>query len=160
MVSYIEIFFREIRRWFSRSEWLIRVLGLPISKDSANSAGLIIIQIDGLSRPQLEKGIKNNKLPFIKKMLKDEHYWIHSLYTGAPSSTPSVQGELFYGVKSIVPAFSFYDKTKKKVQTMYEPNAAHSVESELAKQGIPLLTNGSAYCNVYGAGAEDPHSNY
>ena len=60
MLSRIEVLLREIRRWFSRSEWMIRVLGLPTSQDTPNSPGLIIIQIDGLSRPQLEKGLHKN----------------------------------------------------------------------------------------------------
>ena len=158
MVSRIEVFLREIKRWFSRSEWLIRVLGLPTSKESANLPGLIIIQIDGLSRPQLEKAIKNKRLPFINRLLEKEHYQIHSLYTGTPSSTPAVQGELFYGIKSIVPAFSFYDRESKKVQTMYEPNAALAIEKTLAAKGSnPLLKDGSGYCNVYGSGASETH---
>lgn len=157
MVSRIEVLLREIRRWFSRSEWIIRVLGLPKSKNTANSPGLIIIQIDGLSRPQLERGFTKNRMPFLKKVLTEEHYHLHSLYTGAPSSTPSVQGELFYGIRSAVPAFSFYDKNTKKIQTMYDPNAASFIEETLQKQGMPLLKGGSAYCNIYGAGAEEPH---
>lgn len=157
MVSRIEIFLREVRRWFSRSEWIIRVLGLPTSKDAINSPGLILIQIDGLSRPQLEKGFSKNKMPFLNKVLTEEHYQLHSLYTGVPSSTPSVQGELFYGMRSAVPAFSFYDQEDRKVQTMYEPKAAHLIEETLQKHGAPLLKNGSTYCNIYRAGAEEPH---
>jgi endonuclease/exonuclease/phosphatase family metal-dependent hydrolase len=157
MVSRIEVLLREISRWFSRSEWVIRVLGLPTSKNTTNSTGLIIIQIDGLSRPQLEKAFANNRMPFLKKILTDEHYHLHSLYTGIPSSTPSVQGELFYGIRSVVPAFSFYDKNEEKIQTMYDPKAARLIEAELQKHGTPLLKGGSAYCNIYGAGAEEPH---
>jgi endonuclease/exonuclease/phosphatase family metal-dependent hydrolase len=157
MVSRIEILLREVRRWFSRSEWMIRILGLPASKDTATSLGLIIIQIDGLSRPQLEKSFTNNRMPFLKKILTEEHYDLHSLYTGVPSSTPSVQGELFYGVKSAVPAFSFYDKISNNIQTMYDPKSAHLIEETLLQHGTPLLRGGSAYCNIYGAGAEEPH---
>lgn len=157
MVSYIEIFLREIRRWFSRSEWIIRVLGLPTSSESVNSPGLIMIQIDGLSRPQLEKGFNKNRLPFLKKILNDEHYQLHSLYSGTPSSTPSVQGELFYGISSAVPAFSFYDRKAERIQTMYDPKAAQLIEKSLQSNGTGLLKGGSAYCNIYGAGAEEPH---
>jgi endonuclease/exonuclease/phosphatase family metal-dependent hydrolase len=157
MVSRIEVLVREIKRWFSRSEWIVRVLGLPVTKDADTSPGLIIIQIDGLSRGQLEKGFSNNRMPFLKKVLTEEHYQLHSLYTGAPSSTPSVQGELFYGVRCAVPAFSFYDKSTNNIQTMYEPSAAHFIEEGLQQQEEPLLKGGSAYCNIYGAGADEPH---
>ncbi len=157
MLVQIEVFLREIRRWFSRSEWIIRVLGLPRSTEKNTAPGLILIQIDGLSRPQLESGLQHNKMPFLKRMINQEHYQCHSLYTGVPSSTPAVQGELFYGEKSIVPAFSFYDRVSGQVQTMYEPKSAHVIEEMLQKKNDALLKDGSAYCNVYSAGASEPH---
>lgn len=157
MLSRIEVLLREIRRWFSRSEWMIRVLGLATSDETASSQGLILIQIDGLSRPQLEKALRNNRMPFVNKILIKEHYQLHSLYTGIPSSTPSVQAELFYGIRSAVPAFSFYDKYEQKVQTMYEPSAAHQIENTLQQNEEALLKGGSAYCNIYQASADEPH---
>ncbi len=157
MVYQIEVFLREIRRWFSRSEWMIRVLGLPISKDASVKSGLIIIQIDGLSHTQLKRAINDGNMPFLKKLQKSEHYRLHSLYSGIPSSTPAFQGELFYGVKTAVPTFSFMDRNTRDVHVMYEPNAALTVEDSLKQQGEPLLKGGSAYCDIYAGGAEESH---
>ncbi len=157
MVYQIEVFLRELRRWFSRSEWMIRVLGLPISKDTAIKPGLVIIQIDGLSHTQLNRAINAGNMPFLKKLQKSEHYHLHSLYSGLPSSTPAVQGELFYGVKTAVPTFSFMDRQAKDIHRMYEPNSALEIEKSLQQQGEPLLKGGSAYCNIYAGGAEEPH---
>ncbi len=157
MVHHIEIFLREIRRWFSRSEWMIRVLGLPVSKHDTGESGLILVQIDGLSRRHLESALNKNRMPRLKKMLEAEHYKLHSLYSGVPSSTPSVQGELFYGVKSIVPAFSYFDRSQNKIQTMYEPSSALAIEKQLADKKLPLLKGGSGYCNIYAGGASEPH---
>ena len=157
MVYQIEVFLREIRRWFSRSEWMIRVLGLPTSKDSAIKSGLVIIQIDGLSHTQLNRAINDGKMPFLKKLLSSEHYRLHSLYSGLPSSTPAFQAELFYGVKTAVPTFSFMDRNTNNIQRMYEPNAALAIEESLKQQGEPLLKGGSAYCDIYDGGAEESH---
>lgn len=157
MLYRIEVLLREIRRWFSRSEWMIRVLGLPISKDTAIKPGLIIIQIDGLSHTQLQRAMNNGNVPFLKKLKASEHYRLHSLYSGLPSSTPAVQGELFYGVKTAVPTFSFMDKETRDIHRMYEPASSLEVEKQLQQQGEPLLKGGSAYCNIYAGGAEEPH---
>ena len=157
MVHYLEVFLREIRRWFSRSEWMIRVLGLPTSKDTAIKPGLVIIQIDGLSHPQLIRSIDDGNMPFLKHLQKSEHYRLHSLYSGLPSSTPAVQGEFFYGIKTAVPTFSFMDRETKDVHRMYEPDSALAIEQSLEQQGNPLLTGGSSYCNIYAGGAEEPH---
>lgn len=157
MIYQIEVFLREIRRWFSRSEWMIRVLGLPVSKYTAIKPGLVIVQIDGLSHTQLIRAMNDGNMPFLKKLQESEHYKLHSLYTGLPSSTPAAQGEFFYGVKTAVPTFSFMDKETKKIHRMYEPASALKIEKNLLKQGKPLLKDGSAYCNIYSGGAEESH---
>ena len=157
MVYQIEVFLREVRRWFSRSEWMIRVLGLPTSKDTAIRPGLVIIQIDGLSHTQLITAMYDGNMPFLKKLQTSEHYHLHSLYSGLPSSTPAVQAELFYGYKTVVPTFSYMDRDTKEIHRMYEPSSSLEVEEFLKQQGEPLLKGGSAYCNIYSGGAEESH---
>ena len=57
----------------------------------------------------LSKALAAGKLPFLKRLADENFYKLHTLYTGMPSSTPSVLGELFYGVKQIVNGFAFRD---------------------------------------------------
>jgi hypothetical protein len=57
-------------------------------------------------------------------MGKGQGYGLHTLYSGLPSSTPSVQAELFYGVKGAVPAFSFTDRSSGQIFRMYDPSSA------------------------------------
>mgnify|MGYP006277401783 CR=1 FL=1 len=136
----------------------MRLTGLSRTKAKEHEPGLVIIQIDGLSRKQMEKAISNGRLPFLDSLLKKQHYRLHSLFSGVPSTTPSVQGELFYGVKQIVPAFSFFDKKTKKIFKMYNGSAAREIEAQLKKKGgKPLLSNGSAYGDIYSGGAEETH---
>jgi len=94
-------------------------------------------------------------MPFLYKLLSRERYRLHTLYSGLPSSTPSVQAELFYGVKGAVPAFSFMDRSSGQIFRMYDPSSAVSVEHRLEKKGEPLLKDGSAYCNIYTGGADN-----
>ncbi len=49
-----------------------------------------------------------------------------------PACTPAVQGELFYGVKTVVPAFAFKDPDAKRIVRMYEPAIAAETSGELA----------------------------
>jgi endonuclease/exonuclease/phosphatase family metal-dependent hydrolase len=96
-------------------------------------------------------------MPFLKNLLDAQGYELHSHYSGMPCSTASVQAELFYGVKSGVPAFSFFDRQTNRVFTMFNPQDALEVEQRLEKQGKPLLTGGSAYSDIYSGGAEEAH---
>ncbi len=153
-----EIFIRRLRNRLSRSQLLIRLFGLSKwDKKAPHHKGVVIIQIDALSKKQLEKALSKGRLPFIKNLLDKQHYSLYSHYSGMPCSTASVQAELFYGVKSAVPAFSFYDNSTRRVFTMFNPADAMAIEKRAEKKGKPLLKGGSAYSDIYTGGADESH---
>lgn len=115
--------------------------------------GLVMIQIDGLSRGQLERGLSEGKMPHLRKLLAGMGYQIHSLYSGLPSCTPASQAELFYGVKNAVPAFAFLDPSTGKIVKMFSHGAATGIQKDLATRGQSLLAGGSSYSNIYDGGA-------
>lgn len=157
MIEGIESWIRRIRRRISRSELSLKLLRLSAEEGTATDPGLLMIQIDGLARKQLERAMAHQKMPFLRTLMKRENYSLHTHYSGLPSSTPAVQGELFYGEKTAVPAFSYYDRERHEVVRMFVPEAANRVEEELRKRGEPLLKGGSSYSNVYRAGAAESH---
>ncbi len=147
-----------------KQEWLAQALSLSRDNDVAADdesgqlpGGLIMVQIDGLSKSQLEIAFSKGEMPFIQKMLSGGQYACHTLYSGLPSSTPAVQGELFYGVRGIVPAFGFRHDADGKLNRMYDPIVANRVQKRLQERGEPLLTGGSAYSNIYTGGAKESH---
>ena len=150
-------FLRKIRRRLSRNEWVVSLLGLSRSDGGAIERGLILVQIDGLSQQQLEKALASENMPFLNSLMQTEHYQNHTLYSGLPSSTPGVQGELHYGVKTVVPAFGFRDHRSGHLVRMFANDIAQEVEQKMQKQGPGLLQGGSSYCNIYSGGAEEVH---
>jgi len=156
VIGRLERAVRRVRRVLSRSEWAIRLLRLPVSHRPPTAPGLVMIQIDGLSHTQLGLALERGEMPFLKRLLGREGYRLHVHYAGVPSSTPDVQGELFYAVRRAVPAFSFRDASGEIVR-MFDPGPASRVERALAEQGEPLLAEGSAYADVYTGGAAESH---
>ena len=75
-------------------------------------------------------------------------------YSGLPSSTPAVQGELFYGIKTVVPAFEFIDNNTRLRHAMFLPASANAMARQLQQTGQPLLAGGSSYSNIYSGGAD------
>lgn len=148
---------RAFRRWTSRSEWGIRLMRLPVAESAAAEPGLILIQIDGLSHTQFQRALARGKLSTLRRLIRREGYQVRPFYSGLPSSTPAVQGELFYGVKTAVPAFSFRDTQTGRLVRMYEAEVAERIERELRRQGAALLEGGSVYSNVYTGGAAEVH---
>jgi len=113
----------------------------------------LLIQIDGLSRPALERAIAGGSAPELARMIGEgSGHRLISLYTGLPSTTPAVQGEFFYGVARSVPAFAFIGEDGQP-RHMLEPEAADGVQREIEGRHPALLEGGSAYCNVYTGGA-------
>ncbi len=130
---------------------------LPVAEPAAAEPGLILIQIDGLSHTQFQRALARGKLPTLRRLLRREGYQARPFYSGLPSSTPAVQGELFYGVKTAVPAFSFRDPQSGRLVRMYEADVAERIERDLRAQGAALLEGGSVYSNVYTGGAAEVH---
>jgi len=158
MIGRINAFLRRLRRAISRSEWLATLLRLPRSTAPPASPGLVMVQIDGLSHSQLGNALERGEMPFLRRLVRREHYRQHRVYAGVPATTAAYQGELFYGVKAVVPGFNFRDSTSGKVVRMVEPAVAAGVERELEESGEePLLQEGSSYANNYTGGAAEPH---
>jgi len=122
-----------------------------------HSRGLVVVQIDGLSLHEFERALARGTMPMLMRLQAHEGYRLHRLYSGLPSSTPAVQGELFYGVAGAVPAFAWRERDSGELRRMYDPASAKRVERDLLRQGEPLLAGGSAYCDIYTGGATEAH---
>lgn len=155
MISRIAVRLRGLRRKFNRTHWAASFLGIKSPAGEADWPGVIVLQIDGLSRTQMERAMESGKLPFLALLIREGHFTLESFYSGLPSSTPAVQGEIFYGVRTAVPSFEFLHRRTGRVFRMLDAVAASEIEEDLGKQcSEPLLKGGRAYSNIYRAGAE------
>jgi hypothetical protein len=144
-------------KWFSkivsRNKWSMRLLGLPPHDVAEDGPGLVLIQIDGLSMTQFQKALQAGRLPFLEKQIRNGRWGYKPMYSGMPSATPAFQGELFYGVKSCVPAFEFIDRKQKQRQVSFYPQTANRIGDRLEKSGTPLLSGGHTYSTIFTGGA-------
>lgn len=157
MMTQIRFGTKKLRTLFSRSYWAIRLFRLSKTKDVATAPGLVLIQIDGLSFKQYQRGLREKNLPFIHSLIKKQKYKDYAHYSGMPSNTPAVQGELFYGVKGCVPAFNFVDQKSGETFVMFDPKSAQEIERRLNENNVPLLKGGSSYSNIFTGGGEESH---
>ncbi|MEK7953274.1 endonuclease/exonuclease/phosphatase family protein [Luteolibacter soli] len=154
MISRITARVRWLRRVLNRTRLASRLLGVRRPSGEAEHPGLIILQIDGLSRNQFERAIADGNLPFLAKLMRRGHFTLENFYSGVPSTTPAVQGEIFYGVRAAVPGFQFLHRASGQVMRMYEAESAAVIEDELCRRGEkPLLEGGCGYSNIYRAGS-------
>lgn len=156
MIIKLELFLRRIRRYLSRSRWAVSLFKLPRRKTQPHEPGLVILQIDGLSRTQLERALKNDRMPFLRELLDREEYRLLSNCSGVPSTTPAAQGELLYGEPQAVPAFNFIDRETGTERVLFEANSANAIAAELQERnGESLLRHGASYSNVFAGDADE-----
>ncbi len=160
MFAEIESFIHRLKRRFSRSEWAIRHFGLSVAEDAAEKPGLLLIQIDGFARGQLEKAMRDGRMPFLKSLMEHDDYHLRTFYPGLPSTTPAVEAELYWGVRAIVPAFSFKHRERGEVGSMFSHEWASEFELKASEKGEGLLKGGSSWCNIYSGGAEPEESHF
>lgn len=154
MISRISEGARRLRRTISRSRLAARLFGQEKPQGPSERKGLIMIQVDGLSRKQMEEAMAKGRLPFLKRLLQKRHFSLESFYSGMPSTTPAVQGEIFYGRRGAVPAFHFLQRETGRAVKMYEADVAAEYGAKLKEEADQvLLEGGRSYSNVYRAGA-------
>ena len=154
MISRIAVRVRWLRRKIGRTHWAALLLGIRTPPGETDDPGLIMIQIDGLSRAQLEHAVKRGNMPFLARLIRRNHFTLENFYSGVPSTTPAVQGEIFYGVRAAVPSFQFLRRDTGKILRMFEAEAAAEIEAELQEKcPDPLLKGGHSYSNIYRAGS-------
>ena len=155
MISPLIRLKRRWRRKFSRTRWVARLLNRDLSAPHSDEPGLLILQIDGLARTQLEQALANGRMPFLKKLIDRGHFDELSFYSGLPSTTPAVQAEVMFGARCAVPAFQFLHRATGKTALMYEQEWAKQIGRQLAEEHQLLLDGGRSYSNIYAAGAEE-----
>ncbi|MDZ4779243.1 MAG: endonuclease/exonuclease/phosphatase family protein [Planctomycetia bacterium] len=124
--------------------------------ESSAATGLILIQIDGLSIARLRRATTMGAMPFLKRLLDRNEYQLRTMYSGLPSTTPAVQGELFYAVQQAVPAFGYVPRGAAEPVWMNDSEQAERVEATLCSQQDGILQGGSAHSNIFSGGAAEP----
>ncbi|MBD3271670.1 MAG: hypothetical protein GF384_03925 [Elusimicrobia bacterium] len=149
--------FISLKKILSFNEIFIRLFRLPRHDQLHQPPGLVLVQIDGLALRHLRKGIGKKHFPFLSSLLSTHDYRLYRQYSGVPSTTPAVQGELLYGVRQSVPSFQFRDRRTHSTFTMYYPESAAAVERELSQKSRGLLEGGSSYSNIFSGGAKETY---
>ncbi len=160
MLAHLGGLLRRLRRRVSRAEWETDRLRLPRSQAPSHTPGLLLVQIDGLARVQFERAIATGRLPFLRRLLRREGCRLHTFYAGQPTTTPAVQGELYYGVRTAVPAFNFLDPRADAIGLMLDPEWAKRIEADLSRDREGLLKDGSSWSNIYTGGATQQESHF
>ena len=113
----------------------------------------VIVQIDGLSRAVLEEALARGYMPRLRRLLSGGRYRMTPMAAGIPTSTPTFQMAIMYGIRPDVPGFHYHDK--RRGTDIHFPRAGHAafVEASQAGDRRGILEGGSVYGCVFTGGA-------
>ena len=126
MIAILESAVHRLRRALSRSEWWIRLAGLPVSNDPPGARGLVLAHIGGLPLDRFMEAMNHGRMRFLHRLIGREDYLV--LRQRQPATAESFQQELFQGVTRAV-----------------RDSVAAIGGEPASRPGEPLLSGGSSH---------------
>ncbi|PKO06154.1 MAG: hypothetical protein CVU41_08575 [Chloroflexi bacterium HGW-Chloroflexi-3] len=120
--------------------------------ESAQPAGLIIIEIDGLSYNVLCEAIDLGYMPTLRNFVA-KNYQIHPWNCGLPSQTSASQMGILYGENTNIPAFRWYEKDREKLVVSNHLSDTAMIERRFQHKGGLLAVNSSSLGNMFSGNA-------
>jgi len=124
-----------------------------VTGDAEPGRGLVILEIDGLSYPRMQRAIEQGLMPTVEKMLSDGTHALSGYDCGLPSQTSSAQAGIMYGDNYDIPGFRWYDKDQGKMVVSNNFGDAADLNARYAN-GLGLLRGGSSVNNLIAGDAE------
>lgn len=105
--------------------------------------GVLFLEIDGLSKPVLDKAIREKYVPTLERWLEDGTHKLVEWETDLSSQTSASQAGILLGNNNNIPAFRWFDREKKEIVASSSPKFVAELEKKLSN-GNGLLSNGGA----------------
>jgi Type I phosphodiesterase / nucleotide pyrophosphatase len=131
----------------------LRRLGLVFSEFGLRRRGFVVLQIDALSKEDLRAAMQAGCMPRLRELIDSGKYRLEGWRCGMPSDTAAIQCAMWYGDKSHVPGFYWYDKRQRKPIICSWPMDMARVEAACANGREGLLRHGSVYTGMASGGA-------
>jgi uncharacterized membrane protein YvlD (DUF360 family) len=157
-----------VARWVigaNDSRWVVRELlrHRPRPQGASCEAGLLVVQIDGLSMPLLQFGLHSGTLTTIARWLREGSHQVEGWHVQLPSTTPASQAGFLHGTTDEVPAFRWWDPELRRVLVANRPADAAVIEERVRAAGHAagrtglLARDGASIGNVFSGEASHAH---
>lgn len=125
-----------------------RIAGRSAPSQETARPGLIMLEIDGLSRPVLQSAVTSGYMPFLAGWLRSGSHRLESWDCGLPSQTSSSQAGILCGNNFDIPAFRWYEKETGRLIVTNYPRDVSEVENRLSSGEGILSKDGCSVGNL------------
>ncbi|MBD8079239.1 alkaline phosphatase family protein [Cellulosimicrobium arenosum] len=129
----------------------------PSPAGRARPAGLLVVLLDGVSRPTLDHALQAGLAPTLARWLASGSHHLESWWARVPATTPASTVGLLHGSTEHVPAFRWWSRAQGRLVVTNRPVDAADVEARtsdgrglLADDGVAVSTmfSGDAATNL------------
>jgi hypothetical protein len=115
--------------------------------------GFLVIQVDGLSRPTLERALARGDLPFLSSQVEAGKFVVEPWLAMAPPTTPASQAGMMHGHNEDIPGFRWYEKRRDRLLVANHPGDAAEIAHRQAGGAGILAPDGASIGNLMTGGA-------
>ncbi len=138
------------------SYWALLLQQLAAKRDGVirtETPGLVIVQIDGLARPILQRQVQAGRVPHLSRWLRSGRYRLDGWEALLPPTTPASQAGILHGNSDGIPAFRWYEKEGGRLMVANHPDDALVIAGRISN-GEGLLSNdGASVGNLFSGDA-------
>jgi uncharacterized membrane protein YvlD (DUF360 family) len=109
---------------------------------------VFFLEIDGLSKPVLEKAMALGYAPTIQRWLESGSHSLIGWETDLSSQTSASQAGLLHGNNYNIPAFRWYDRERRKIAASSAPDEVARIEEEHSDGNGLLVDDGASRGNM------------
>ena len=133
---------------------LVRLL-IRQGVEQSDAPGVVIVQIDGLSRPVLESQIRAGRVPTMARWLRTSSHRLAPWECQLPSQTSASQAGILLGSNDGIPAFRWYEKAAGRLMVSNRPADAAEIEARLSTGNGLLAGGGVSIGNLFSGDASE-----
>lgn len=111
--------------------------------------GVLFVQIDGLSKPLLERSLAAGHIPTLHRWIRQGSHHLAGWETEWSSQTGVSQCGILHGSVDNMPAFRWRDRTTGELIVSNHPWSAARIEAERSNGDGLLADNGTGYGNLF-----------
>jgi hypothetical protein len=119
--------------------------------------GLLVVQIDGLSRPILERLLERGKAPVIAGLIGQRELTLADWHPLLPPCTPASQAGILHGRDDGIPGFRWYEKGSGRMIVANRARDAAEIARRISRGDGLLVGNGASVGNLLTGDAVASH---
>jgi hypothetical protein len=117
--------------------------------------GFLFLEIDGLSKPLLERALAQGEMPTLARWLADGSYRLTGWETDFSSQTGAMQSGILLGDHFDIPAYRWWDRARGRLVMSGDPRDAQSLEAQLSSGRGLCAEGGASRGNMFSGDASE-----